>query len=463
MSISDLSLTFSDIRNILVAIADIVIIWLILYYTLRIVRNNKRTTQIFKGILLILTIDILAQAFNLKTLKFLMDIFVNWGFLAFIIIFQPEIRAVLERMGKSGVFSRITTLTGDEKEALVDNIVTAVMLLSKNQTGALICIEQTNSLEDYINTGTRLNSDVTAELLTSIFVTTTPLHDGAVIIQGDKIACASAYLPSTAQNVPTRYGARHRAAMGMSEVSDALIIVVSEETGEVSIAEQGSLTVVNRQQLRDYLLRTILGDAIEVKDLKKVEEKLDPNYEEEKKDKDGLLSKLAIRKQGDETEEVAEEGSEKVEEIEETVEEKIEVEEVVSPEVATSDTSNFEQVNEEAKEADMKFPHRKNAETISYEDEIENTASIRMTKEEVAAAREESKRKLQQMNSTENEKAKVLSDEEDKKFDTSMINISKIVGFEGELDDQFETIEQLSKEDIQKITKKEGSEDGAEE
>ena len=249
---ADLSLTLNDIKDIVVAILDILIIWFIIYYALRIVKNNNRTTQIFKGILFLVIVNGLAKLLNLKTLQFILDIFINWGFLAFIIIFQPEIRSLLERMGKTNVFSRITTLTGGEKESLVSNIVDAVMLMSANRTGALISIEQSDSLEDYIQTGTRMNSDVTVELLTSIFVTTTPLHDGAVIIQGSKIACASAYFPPTNLDLPSRYGARHRAAIGISEVSDALTIVVSEETGDVSITENGQLKNVNREELYNY-------------------------------------------------------------------------------------------------------------------------------------------------------------------------------------------------------------------
>ncbi len=141
--------------------------------------------------------------------------------------------------------------------------MTAVRLLSADQTGALISIEKSHPLDDFIATGTRLNSDVTAELLTSIFVTSTPLHDGAVIIQGDKIACASAYFPPTTADIPSRYGSRHRAAIGISEITDAITIVVSEETGNVSIAEGGKLTAVNEQQLRKYLTHIIVGQTDE--------------------------------------------------------------------------------------------------------------------------------------------------------------------------------------------------------
>jgi uncharacterized protein (TIGR00159 family) len=243
---------------------DIFVMWLVLYYAIKIVRSNSRTIQIFKGILLVLIIDGIAKLLGLKTLAYFTDIFMNWGFLAIIIIFQPEIRSLLERLGKSNVFSRITTLTGNEKENLVDQIVKATMLLSQDQTGALISIEQSHSLDDFIATGSRLNSDVTAELLTSIFVTSTPLHDGAVIIQGDKIACASAYFPPTNLDLPSRYGARHRAAIGISEITDAVTIVVSEETGAISITENGKIFQVNRKQLRDYLLRVICGEETEV-------------------------------------------------------------------------------------------------------------------------------------------------------------------------------------------------------
>ena len=256
-SLWDKFLTFST------TVIDIVVIWMIILAALRIVRGKSSTMQIFKGIIFFIIVDVLAKVMNLKTLQFLTNMFINWGFLAVIIIFQPEIRTILERLGKSSFFSRMSSLSGNEKEKLVDNIVTAVRLLSADQTGALISIEKSHPLDDFIATGTRLNSDVTAELLTSIFVTSTPLHDGAVIIQGDKIACASAYFPPTTADIPSRYGSRHRAAIGISEITDAITIVVSEETGNVSIAEGGKLIAVNEQQLRKYLTHIIVGQTEE--------------------------------------------------------------------------------------------------------------------------------------------------------------------------------------------------------
>ena len=263
MSTYNLSSLWDEFLTFSTTVIDIVVIWMIILAALRIVRGKSSTMQIFKGIIFVIIVDVLAKVMNLKTLQFLTNMFINWGFLAVIIIFQPEIRTILERLGKSSFFSRMSSLSGNEKEKLVDNIVTAVRLLSADQTGALISIEKSHPLDDFIATGTRLNSDVTAELLTSIFVTSTPLHDGAVIIQGDKIACASAYFPPTTADIPSRYGSRHRAAIGISEITDAITIVVSEETGNVSIAEGGKLTTVNEQQLRKYLTHIIVGQTEE--------------------------------------------------------------------------------------------------------------------------------------------------------------------------------------------------------
>lgn len=247
----------STLFAIINAIIDICCTWVIFYLVLKIVRNNSRTIQIFKGVVIVIIIQAIANLFNLKTLLMLVNMFVNWGPLALIILFAPEIRSVLEKIGKTNVLSRISTLTVNEREYLVDELVKAAKELSNTQTGALISLEQGHSLSDYIKTGTKMNSIVTSELLCSIFVPGTPLHDGAVIIQGDKIACASAYFPPTTFDFPSSYGARHRAAIGISEITDSISIVVSEETGNISIAEGGKLTLVDENQLREYLLQAI--------------------------------------------------------------------------------------------------------------------------------------------------------------------------------------------------------------
>lgn len=271
-------LTFRNFISILRLLLDIGVLWIIIYYGLKIVRNNSRTVQIFKGIFFIFIIRILATQFGLKTIEVLTAQLINWGPMAIIIIFQPELRSMLERLGKSNVFSRLSTLTVNEREILVNELAKACTQLSKTRTGALITLEQGTSLADYINGATKMNSVVTSELLCSIFAYGTPLHDGAVIIQGDRIACASAYFPPTEKDFPSSYGARHRAAVGISEVSDSVTIVVSEETGTISIAEDGKLTVMDDRELRNFLMRIICQVSTDVshdpikKDLSKDQE-----------------------------------------------------------------------------------------------------------------------------------------------------------------------------------------------
>jgi len=257
----NINLTIQNIWSVFRVVIDIAIMWFIFYYAIKAIRNNSRTIQIFKGIIAVVAVNGLAKLLGLSTLAYFSDMFINWGLLACIIIFQPEIRALLEKIGKSNAFSRISSLLANEKEKLVEQLYDATITLSKEKVGALITIEQSQSLQDYIRTGIGINAEVTKELLCSIFMTTTPLHDGAVIIQGDKVPCASAYFPPTNVNLSSRYGARHRAALGIAEVSDALTIVVSEETSAISIAENGRIFSVDEKQLKDYLRRVICNDT----------------------------------------------------------------------------------------------------------------------------------------------------------------------------------------------------------
>lgn len=274
MPLNFLSLdTLFRVINILV---DFLIVWVLIYYTLRVVRNNSRTVQIFKGIVLIVLVRFIAYYFRLKVVLALADFVIQYGVLVFVIIFQQEIRSMLERLGKTTVFSSLHSLSGNEKEALVNELVSASIALSKKKTGAIITLEQGHSLSDFIKTGTPINSSVTSDLLQSIFVPTTPLHDGAVIIQGASIACASAYFPTTSLDLPTRYGARHRAAIGISEITDSVTIVISEETGTISIAENGRLTEMDETSLRDFLSVLIqntekeISERVELKTTKKI-------------------------------------------------------------------------------------------------------------------------------------------------------------------------------------------------
>ncbi len=257
-----LALTYETIIRYVRIVIDIIAVWTVLNYLIKIVRTNQKTIQLFQGVILVIVVQSLSKLFGLKTVEWLADTIVSWGFLAIIVIFQPEIRQILERLGKSNALARIATLSSSEKETLIDELVTATANLSAKKVGALITLEQAHSLSEYINTGIRMNSLVSAELLCSIFMTTTPLHDGAVIIQGDKIACASAYFTPTTMDLPSKYGARHRAAIGISEITDAVTIVVSEETGTVSIAEQGKLIQMTEKKLREYLDRIILNKEV---------------------------------------------------------------------------------------------------------------------------------------------------------------------------------------------------------
>ena len=424
MSIYSFGLTFSNIRSFIVMLLDIFVMWFIFFYALKIVRSNQRTIQIFKGIILVIVIDALAKLLGLKSLEYLADMFINYGFLAIIIIFQPEIRSLLEKIGQSNIFSRMTTLTGNEKENLVEQIVTAVMLLSKDQTGALISIEESQSLDAYVATGTKLNSDVTAELLTSLFVTSTPLHDGAVIIQGDKIACASAYFPPTNADLPSRFGARHRAAIGFSEVTDAVTIVVSEETGAVSITEGGKIIPIkDRKSLREYLYKAIVSSNND-KSPKK------PNGDEE--DTRGILSMLKVKKQSAPQENVRED--------------------IIHDEVQKDVQMIHQLADEEAKAAEIKLPHKKKRPAASYPaqerkivpQQVTTQAKVqpvaKMTPEEVKAARENAYNQYKVQKET---KITPILNEEDRQFDTSKLDISKIVGFNHELEKEFKMVEKL--------------------
>lgn len=256
--------TLEAILRVINILIDFFIVWVLIYYTLRVVRNNSRTVQIFKGVVLVVLVRFVAYYFRLKVVLSLADFVIQYGVLVFVIIFQQEIRGLLERLGKTTVFSSLHSLSGNEKEKLVNELVKASVALSHEKVGALITLEQGHSLADFIKTGTPINSSVTADLLTSIFVTTTPLHDGAVIVQGGSIACASAYFPTTALDLPTRYGARHRAAIGVSEITDSVTIVISEETGTISVAENGKLTEMDEASLRDYLSNLIQNTETEI-------------------------------------------------------------------------------------------------------------------------------------------------------------------------------------------------------
>lgn len=235
-------MTIDSILELIKKFADVLLVWLVLYYILKNLRKNVKMVLLFKGIIFIVILKLVSDFLDLVTISFLMDYVIEWGPLALIIIFQPEIRNVLEQLGRSQLLGRHKVLTVDEREKVVYEIVNAVEYLKKTRIGALIVIERDNSLQDYIERSKKLYADITSDLLIAIFFPNNPLHDGGVIIQGDKITSAGAVFPtSDSLKISKRLGTRHRAALGISEEMDCLALVVSEETGRISIAMGGEL------------------------------------------------------------------------------------------------------------------------------------------------------------------------------------------------------------------------------
>ncbi len=223
-------------------ILDLLILWFIIYKLFKYARNNFKLTLILKGIIIIAVLKFVSDKIHLNTVGIILEYVISWGPLAVIIIFQPEIRNVLESIGRSQLLGRHKTLTVDEREKLVYEIINAVEYLKKNRIGALIVLERDYSLAQYIEPANKLYADISSELLISIFFPNNPLHDGGVIIQGDKITCAGSVFPTSLNpSISKRLGTRHRAALGISESSDAIAVVVSEETGRISIAVGGTL------------------------------------------------------------------------------------------------------------------------------------------------------------------------------------------------------------------------------
>ena len=223
-------------------ILDISIVWMLFYLVLKNIRNNVKMILIVKGVILIIIIEILSKLLNLYTVGMLLEYIMEWGPLAIIVVFQPEIRTMLESIGRTQLLGRHKVLTVDEREKLVNEIMKAVEYLKRNRIGALIVIERDVSLQEYINRATKIYADISSELLTSLFYPNSPLHDGGVIIQGDRITCAGAvFRTSMNPSLNKRMGTRHRAALGVAEESDCLSLVVSEETGRISIAKSGEI------------------------------------------------------------------------------------------------------------------------------------------------------------------------------------------------------------------------------
>ena len=218
---------------------DIYLVWIVVYLLLNLLKLNVRTLQLIKGLIFIVLLSLISNLLDLHALRNIIGTVTAHPVLILIIIFQPELRGALEQIGINAVKGN----DKKDKQTLTETIAESVEYLAKRHIGALIIIEQDVKLDEYLASATILDSKLSAELLNTIFVPTTPLHDGAVIIRSENLYCAGAYLPlTTREDVDKELGTRHRAAIGASEITDGIVIVVSEETGAISIARKGRIT-----------------------------------------------------------------------------------------------------------------------------------------------------------------------------------------------------------------------------
>ncbi|EFR44582.1 diadenylate cyclase CdaA [Streptococcus pseudoporcinus] len=229
---------FDDPKMLTIHLLDIFIVAYAIYRFIKALAGTK-IMSLVQGVLLFIIVRFIAEWIGLTTITYLMNQVITYGVIAGVVIFAPEIRTGLEKFGRSTqVFRPNELMSGEER--LVDAIVKSVAYMSPRKIGALIAIEQTQTLQEYISTGIPLHADVSNQLLINIFIPNTPLHDGAVIISGEKVVSACSYLPlSESMSISKEFGTRHRAAIGLSENSDAITIVVSEETGGISVTRKG--------------------------------------------------------------------------------------------------------------------------------------------------------------------------------------------------------------------------------
>ena len=242
-------------------IVDISIVIFLAYYFFKIVKES-RAWQLIKGIALLIIVTWASSLFNLKILNSILSTIMNFGVIAILIIFQPELRRGLEQLG-TNKFTKFFGITKDletKTKEDVYKIVIATMELAKQKTGALIVIERDIKIQDIIAKGIEINAEVSPQLLVNIFVPNTPLHDGAVVISNNKIAAAACVLPlADDKNIAKELGTRHRAAVGASRESDCIVIVVSEETGKVSVAKDGTLIADVRE---DVLKKILINNVV---------------------------------------------------------------------------------------------------------------------------------------------------------------------------------------------------------
>ena len=258
--------------RIIMTMIDLGLVIIIIYYLLSLLKKT-RAIQISKGFLILIFFLAVSKLLDLKILNFILDNFLTYGVLLVIVVFQPELRSALEKLGRKSQIFDFDDKIKDKQ--VISEIVKAVEIMSLKKIGAIIVIEQSTKINDIVREGVDLSAKVSSELIQTIFNPRTPLHDGAIIIDEDRIQAASCVLPLASENiVPRNMGTRHRAAIGVSEVSDALVIVVSEETGRISFAEDGKIkTDLTGDKLSSILLHSLDNNRERVK-IAKVKNKM---------------------------------------------------------------------------------------------------------------------------------------------------------------------------------------------
>ena len=268
---SQIQAFFAEIHKIFASLKfpsdyiDIILVAVLIYYCIKFL-SETRSGSVVKGILLLFVAFLIAKWLQLNAISYIIDNTVQLGFLAVIVVFQPELRSALEKVGRTN-FKSLTTPQGGEKidsiNNMIDETVDSINDMSKRKIGALIVFENNTRLGEVIKTGISLNCDFSSQTVVTVFFPKSPLHDGAMIVRDCKILAAGCLLPLTQQQINKALGTRHRAAVGMSEISDALVVVVSEETGRISYAQNGNITTnVKSSEIANLLRKLYLGKDV---------------------------------------------------------------------------------------------------------------------------------------------------------------------------------------------------------
>lgn len=262
---------------------DIIIVLFLIYKTYEMLKGT-RALQLLKGIVVLVIITFLSGFFKLTILNYILTSVMSYGVIMLVIVFQPELRRALEQLGTTNKLTRILGMEQDlnaKKKENVYKVAIAAVELAKQKKGALIVIERDIKIQDIISTGILMNSEISPQLLVNIFEPNTPLHDGAVVISDNKIAACSCMLPlADDKDIARELGTRHRAAIGVSKESDAIVVVVSEETGRMSIAKDGTLIAdVREDVLKKILIKNLIKEPIHTSKLKKAEDFKNQNEE----------------------------------------------------------------------------------------------------------------------------------------------------------------------------------------